>query len=153
MPLTKLSPIMFLIVALTPIVVIPTALLTNLDKLKTLPDTAAIAISILASITVMGWSVYIATISNKKQDEVQKASTHFATHHSITIGSIIVALALCIPAVHDAIINTANSIALHLKGTTKGAPLIAFVGGFAALSIAQGLSAVVLSNLWWRSKS
>ena len=46
----------------------------------------------------------------------------------------------------------ANATATALKGNTEKAPLLAFVGGFMALTFAQVIGAFVAASLWWRAK-
>lgn len=150
--LKNLSNRMLMLMALGPALLVVAAMFTAIPWLKSLPDPLALTISIGASIAVMVWSLYISTLVNRRQDEVQRASTRYAWQHGATAGSIAVALLLLIPPFGDGVIDTANAAAMALKGTTEKAPLLAFVGGFITLSLAQVIGAFVVCAFWWRSK-
>lgn len=153
MPLSNLPRILLGAIALAPAVIVVIAMFAAIPWLKSLPDNIAMAIAITASVFVMGWSLFIAFAAQKTQDEVQRHSERIGLQYGFTGGALFVAILLMIPPFHDVVINTANHLAISLKGDAAKAPLLAYVAGIATLAFAQSIGAVIASRFWWRSKS
>lgn len=139
--------------ALAPGVIVVAAMLTAIPWLKTLPDSIAMTIAITASVFVMGWSLFIAFIAQKSQDEVQRHSERIGMQYGFVGASIFVAILLFIPAFHDFVNDAATSLAVSLKGSADKAPLLAYVGGIVTLALTQSVGAVIACRFWWRAKS
>ncbi len=148
----KLSQGVVVLLGLGPPVLVAIGLFAAVPWLKSLPDPIALTITIGASLAVIGWSLFVSALFNRRMDEVQRASQRDAWQHGTTAGTIAVAILLCLPPVSDGIVGLANAAATTLKGSTEKAPLIAFVGGFVTLALAQVIGAFVACNLWWRAK-
>lgn len=141
------------ILAIAPALLVVTAMFIAIPWLKSLPDSIAMTIAIIASIFVMGWSLFIAFAAQKTQDEVQRHSERVGLQYGFTGGALFVAILLMIPPFHDVVINTANNLAISLKGDAAKAPMLAYVAGIATLAFAQSIGALIACRFWWRSKS
>ena len=141
------------LLAILPIAVVATGVFAAIPWLKTLPDALALTITISASIFVMGWSMFIASLARRRQDEVQRHSERIGLAYGFIGGTVFVNLLLFIPPFHDFIIDAANTIAVELKGDPSKSPLLAYVGGVASVVFAQSIGAVIAGQYWWRRKS
>lgn len=150
--LRKLSKGALALLAIGPAMLVVVALFFALPWLEALPEPIALTLTIGAGLAVLVWALYISALFNRRQDEVERASSRDAWQHGTTAGSIAIALLLMVPPVGDGIIAAANATATALKGNTEKAPLLAFVGGFMALTFAQVIGAFVAASLWWRAK-
>ncbi len=153
MTLTNLPRPVLGLLALAPSVIALTAMIAAIPWLRTLPDSVAMTIAIIASVFVMGWSLFIAFIAQKSQDEVQRHSERVGLQYGFFGASIFVAVLLFLPPFHDFVINASTNLAVSLKGNAEKAPLLAYVAGIATLAFAQSIGAVIACRFWWRAKS
>jgi uncharacterized membrane protein len=152
-PLRKLSRRSIALIGIAPAILAVPLLASGMGWLKTLPDALVLTITGGASIFVMAWAVIFSNMFQRRQDEVERSSGQYAMTHGFTIGTILIAVLLMIPAFGDWVIETSKGLALALKGDTEKAPMLAFVGGFMALTFAQIIGAAVMSIVWWKRKS
>ncbi len=153
MPLSTLPRPVLGLLAILPIALVVTAVVSAIPWLKTLPDGAAYAFSIGAAIFTIGWSLFVAFLTRRRQDEVERYSERVGLQYGFLGGTIAVALALCLPGAADVIGAAANSVAVRLKGDADTAPVLAFVAGMAALAFAQSIGAIIACHIWWKAKS
>lgn len=141
------------LLAILPIAVVATGVLAAIPWLKTLPDTLALTITISASIFVMGWAMFIASLARRRQDEVQRHSERVGLAYGFIGGTVFVNLLLLVPPFHDFVVDAANTVAVELKGDPSKSPMLAYVGGVASVVVAQSIGAVIAGQYWWRSRS
>jgi hypothetical protein len=149
----RLSRRALVVIGIAPAILAVPLLASSVGWLKALPDALALMLTGGVGIFVMAWAVIFSNMFQRRQDEVERASGRYAMQHGFTIGSIVIAVLLLIPPFGDWVIESSNAVALSLKGNAEKAPLIAFVGGFMALTFAQIISAAVVGIIWWRQKS
>ena len=150
--LRKLSTGALVLLGLGPALLVAVALIASDPWLDSLPGAVAETIALGAALAIVVWSLFVSTLTNRRLDEVQRASQRDAWQHGTTAGTIAVAILICLPPVNDNIVGLANAAATALKGSTEKAPLLAFVGGFVTLALAQVIGAFIACNLWWRAK-
>ncbi len=153
MPLSTLPRPLLGLLAMLPIALVATVMFAAIPWLKTLPDALATTIAISASIFVMGWAMFVASLAKRRQDEVQRHSERIGLAYGFIGGAVFVNLLLLIPPFHDLIIDAANNIAIELKGNASKSPILAYVGGVTSVVVAQSIGAIIACQYWWRSKS
>lgn len=153
MPLSTLPRPLLGLLAMLPIALVATVMFAAIPWLKTLPDALATTIAISASIFVMGWAMFVASLAKRRQDEVQRHSERIGLAYGFIGGAVFVNLLLLIPPFHDFIVDAANNIAIELKGNASKSPILAYVGGVTSVVVAQSIGAIIACQYWWRSKS
>lgn len=150
--LRKLSRRSLVLIGIAPVPLVGVLIFSSTGWLRTLPDAVALTITSSAALIVMAWSLAVSIAIQRRQDEVEIASSRYAMQHGFTIGTIGVGTLLLIPPFRTCVLETSTSLSLALKGGTDQAPLLAYVGGFMTLIVAQIVGAAVMSSIWWRGK-
>lgn len=137
---------------LMPVLLVPIALLAAAPWLKTaVGATATVILGGAAAIFVVSYANYISFLAQRRQDEVQKASTSFATQWGAAAGQIAFVVLLTLPPALD----LATSLVRNLAGDPAAArPVVVFAMtiGFCALVLLQGIGALLVRALWWQDK-
>jgi hypothetical protein len=148
----KLSTAAIVGIGVAPIALFVVVTFLSIPWLKQLPDGVVEAIALVATVLVLAWSLFISIMTNRRQDEVERASSKWAWMWGATGGSLLVALLLALPPFRDLVSDGVNGFLMETKGHTRQAAILGFVIGFATLSLAQTIGTIMMAVVWWKDK-
>lgn len=138
---------------MAPVLVVIGAFFVSLRWLSRLDDAIVLAVSAVAAISVMGWSLLVSIRHHGGLDEVERASAQFSWMWGATAGSICTVLLLMLPPFRSFIVDLATGIVALRGGSEEAmehkALILAFTLGFGTLQVLQVVGTVVAACWWW----
>ncbi|HEY7885461.1 MAG TPA: hypothetical protein VIC08_10985 [Cellvibrionaceae bacterium] len=129
----------------SPVAIVPIAFIAAVPWLKQQSDTLVLGLTAVASIFVMGYSVFLAARVNRRLDEVEIAGQRFANTKGMTIGTIAAALVIICPPLINALVGLANTMS---TGSPEAAIKIGITIGFMLVVLLQTLGTIAVA-IWW----
>jgi hypothetical protein len=132
---------------LSPLVIVPAALVAAQPWLNQQNDAISKGSAVAASIFVMGYSLFLAARVNRRLDEVEIAGQRFAQTKGMTYGCFIAVLVMMFPPSMNALVDLANSIG---AGSPDKAVKLAISIGFMLVVLSQLLAMLAVATWWGR---
>jgi len=145
-------PLRALLVAL---MIVPTlAIFAAIPWLKEQPDGLVFLLAGIASVLTIVASFALALLVDRQIDEWQRSNARFSSQWGWTAGAGLVALLLALPPFRDLIVSVVANWA-DAPDIDQKVVVLAFVFGFGAVVVAQGVCTALLSIGWalWMSRS
>ena len=135
-----------------PIVLVPVVFLASGPWLKAAAGPVVTLIAGgAAALFVVAYANYLAFLVQRRQDEVQQASTGFATQWGTAAGQAVFVALLVVPAFTD----FATGLVRDLVGSAapeRQLVVMAMTFAFCAVVLLQSIGTVVMRAVWWRAK-
>ena len=130
------------------------AFLSATPILKNQSDGLVYLLGGLASFTVISAAMLLAIIKDKQADEWARSNARFSSHWGYLGGGAIVALALSLPVVREAIVSVVGG-ALDETTIDDSLVLMSFTAGFMATIFMQMIAILVIGLVWriWMSRA
>jgi hypothetical protein len=124
------------------------AFLAATPILKNQPDSLVYLLGGLASFTVIAAAMLLAIIKDKQADEWARSNARFSSHWGYLGGGAVVALALSLPVVREAIVSVVGG-ALDETIVDDSLVMMSFTAGF-MVTIFMQMIAILVIGLFWR---
>jgi hypothetical protein len=146
------SPITHCTLRVLPLVIVPAAILIGGPWLKAAAGPVATLIAGgVAAVFMVVYANYLAFLVQRRQDEVQQASTGFAAQWGMAAGQAVFVALLVMPGFTDFVAVTVRDMAGRTAPDGK-LVVLAMTAGFCALVLLQSIGSVVMRAVWWRAK-
>ena len=129
-------------------VVTPVLFLGAMPWLKHAPEAVVMTLAGIAALIVIGGGWVLNARCERRQDEVQRAGSRFASYWGHAIGGGLVVLAVLAPPVQDALMGIAGRLASPGAVIEEDPVILLFLGGVMATVLTQALCTAGLFAVW-----
>lgn len=136
---------------LSPVVIVVVGFLAAIPWLKQQNDALVLALTAVASIFVMGYSLFTSHRLQRHLDEVQIASQGFASSRGWVWGAMVTILLLMLPPIANGLIDLANVLSTGSPDLPdRGAVQLALFFGLILVVLMQLIAVIVAAAIWQR---
>lgn len=134
-----------------PLLFVVAGFLAAMPWLRHQSDTLVLVFTAAASVSVMGYSLFLSSRLQRHYDEVQIAAGGFAAARGWVWGAMSAVALLLVPPVANGLVDLANTLGTGSRHTSdRDAVRLALYIGFMFVVVLQLVAVIVASVIWQR---